>query len=163
MPRVSTSFGQQGSGFLYETVLGPIIRGSLFSSAAEPVLVDSATIAGSAPTATVNFDVSTQSVVFLSSNAGANWTMNFRGSAATPLNSFMNVGQSVTVALLATQGGTAYYNNAVQVDGTSVTPKWQGGTAPTAGNASSIDIYVYTIVKTANSTFTVYAAQTKFA
>lgn len=163
MPRVSTSFGQQYSGFLYETMLGPIIRGATVSSAAEPVLVDSTTVAGTAPTATVNFDVANQSVVFLTSNAGANWTVNFRGSAGTQLNSFMSVGQSVTVALLATQGGTAYYNSAVQVDGTSVTPKWQYGTAPTSGNASSIDIYVYTIVKTANSTFTVYAAQTKFA
>lgn len=163
MPRVSTSFGQQGSAFLYETMLGPIIRGSLFSSTAEPVLIDSTTVAGSAPTVTVNFDVSSQSVVFLSSNAGANWTMNFRGAAATPLNSFMNVGQSITVALLATQGVTAYYNNAVQVDGNSITPKWQGGTAPTAGNSSSVDIYVYTIVKTENATFTIYAAQTKFA
>jgi len=163
MPRVSTSFGQQYSGFLYETMLGSIIRGATLSSTAEPVLVDSTTVAGTAPNATVNFNVNDQSVLFLSLNAGANWTVNFRGSAGTPLNSFMAVGQSVTVALLATQGGTAYYNSAVQVDGSSVTPKWQGGTAPTSGNASSIDIYVYTIVKTANATFTVYASQTKFA
>lgn len=162
MPLISTSFGQQGSGFSYDTILGPIIRGSLFSSGAEPVLIDSATIAGSAPTATVNFDIAIQSVVYLTSNAGANWTVNFRGSGGTPLNSFMNVGQSITVAMLTTQGATAYYNSAVQVDGTSVTPKWQGGTAPTAGNSSAVDIYVYTIVKTGNAAFTVFAAQTQF-
>lgn len=163
MPLVSTSFGQQYSGFLYETMLGPIIRGATVSSAAEPVLVDSTTVAGSAPTTTVNFDVGNQSVVYLTTNAGANWTVNFRGFGGTPLNSFMNIGQSITVAMLATQGATAYYNSAVQVDGTSVTPKWQGGTAPTAGNSSSVDIYVYTIVKTGNAAFTVFAAQTKFA
>jgi hypothetical protein len=64
---------------------------------------------------------------------------------------------------LVTQGSTAYYNSAVQVDGASVTPKWQNGTAPTAGNASGIDVYVYSIVKTASATFTIFASQTKFA
>jgi hypothetical protein len=75
----------------------------------------------------------------------------------------MSIGQAMTVALLVTQGSTAYYNSAVQVDGSSVTPKYQGGTAWAAGNASSIDAYVYTIIKTGNATFTVFAAQTRFA
>jgi hypothetical protein len=75
----------------------------------------------------------------------------------------MSTGESVTVAFLVTQGSTAYYNNTVQVDGSSVTPKYQGGTAWAAGNASSIDAYTYTIVKTGNAAFTVFAAQTKFA
>lgn len=75
----------------------------------------------------------------------------------------MSTGESVTVAFLVTQGATAYYNSAVQVDGGAVTPKYQGGTAWTGGNASSIDAYVYTIVKTGAATFTVFASQTKFA
>ena len=74
----------------------------------------------------------------------------------------MATGQSVTVAFLVTQGATAYYNNAVTVDGTSVTPKWQGGTAPTAGNASGVDIYTYTIVKTGSAAYTIFASQTQF-
>jgi hypothetical protein len=75
----------------------------------------------------------------------------------------MATGQAVTVAFLATNGGPAYYNNAVTVDGVSVTPKWQGGTAPTQGNASSIDIYTYTIIKTGSAAYTVLASQTRFA
>jgi hypothetical protein len=75
----------------------------------------------------------------------------------------MATGESMTVAFLVTQGSTAYYNSAVQVDGNSVTPKWQGGTAPAAGNASSVDVYSYTIIKTGSAAFTVFAAQTKFA
>lgn len=75
----------------------------------------------------------------------------------------MQTGQSMTVAFLVTQGGTAYYNNAVQVDGSSVTPKYQGGTAWSSGNASSIDVYVYTVIKTGSAAFTVLASQTKFA
>jgi len=69
----------------------------------------------------------------------------------------------MTLAFLVTNGATAYYNSAVQVDGSSVTPKWQGGTAPAAGNASSIDVYTYTIVKTGAAAFTVFASLTKFA
>jgi hypothetical protein len=75
----------------------------------------------------------------------------------------MSTGQSMTVAFLVTQGATAYYNSAVQVDGSSVTPKYQGGTAYAAGNASSIDVYMYTIIKTGNAAFTVFTSQTKFA
>jgi hypothetical protein len=121
------------------------------------------TISATAATGTINYDVSTQSVLYYTSNASANWTTNFRGSSGTSLNSLMSTGQSITVAFLVTQGGTAYYNNAFQVDGTSVTPKWQGGTAPSAGNASSIDIYSFTIVKTGSAAFTIFASQTKFA
>ena len=124
---------------------------------------ETVTISATAATGTINYDVSTQSVLYYTSNASANWTTNFRGSSGTSLNSLMSTGQSITVAFLVTQGGTAYYNNAFQVDGTSVTPKWQGGTAPSAGNASSVDVYSFTIVKTGSAAFTIFASQTKFA
>jgi hypothetical protein len=75
----------------------------------------------------------------------------------------MSVGQSFSATFLVTQGATAYYNTVVQVDGASVTPKWQGGTAPASGNANSIDAYTYAIIKTASATFTVLASQTRFA
>lgn len=122
-----------------------------------------ATVSATAATGTINYDITTQSVLYYTSNASANWTVNFRASSGTSLNTALATGQSATVAFLVTQGATAYYNSAVQVDGSSVTPKWQGGTAPTAGNASSIDAYVYTIIKTGSATFTVLASQTRFA
>lgn len=121
------------------------------------------TISATAATGTINYDVTTQSVLYYTSNASANWTVNFRGSSGTSLDTLMNTGESITVAFLVTQGSEAYYNNTVQVDGTAVTPKFQGGTAYTAGNASSIDAYVYTIFKTGSATFTVFTSQTEFA
>jgi hypothetical protein len=136
------------------------------SSTLAAVLTDAAeviTISATAATGTINYDVTTQSVLYYTSNASANWTVNFRASSGTSLNTAMATGQSVTVTFLVTQGSTAYYNSAVQVDGSSVTPKYQGGTAWSAGNASSIDAYTYTIVKTGNAAFTVFAAQTRFA
>ena len=136
------------------------------SSALAMILNDAAevaTVSATAATGTINYDVTTQSVQYYTSNASANWTVNFRASSGTSLNTAMTTGQSVTVAFLVTQGSTAYYNNVVQVDGTTVTPKYQGGTAPAAGNASSVDVYMYTIVKTGSAAFTVFASQTKFA
>ena len=126
-------------------------------------VLETATISATAATGTIAYDVTTQAVLYYTSNASANWTVNFRGSSGTSLNTLMATGESVTVAFFVTQGATAYYNNVVQVDGSSVTPKYQGGTAWAAGNASSIDAYTYTIVKTGNAAFTVFAAQTKFA
>jgi len=126
-------------------------------------VAEAATVSATAATGTINYDVTTQSVLYYTSNASANWTVNFRGSSGTSLNTLMTTGQMMTLAFLVTNGATAYYNSAVQVDGSSVTPKWQGGTAPAAGNASSIDVYTYTIVKTGSAAFTVFASQTKFA
>ena len=120
------------------------------------------TISATAATGTINYDVTTQSVLYYTTNASANWTVNFRASSGTSLDTAMATGEAITVVFLVTQGATAYYNNAVTIDGSSVTPKYQGGTAWTAGNASSIDAYSYTIVKTGSATFTVFAAQTQF-
>ena len=138
------------------------------SSALGAVLTDAAevaTVSATAATGTINYDVTTQSVLFYTTNASANWTVNFRGSSGTSLNTLLSTGQSITVAFLVTNGATAYYNSSVQVDGTTsgVTTRWQDGTAPTAGNASSVDVYAYTIVKTASATFSVFASQTRFA
>ena len=122
------------------------------------------TVAATAATGTINFDAVTQGVLYFTSNASANWTLNIRGNSGTTLSSILAVGDAITVTHLVTNGSTAYYNNVVQIDGSSVTPKYQGGTAWAAGNASSIDAYVYTIVKTAATpTYTVFASQTKFA
>ena len=121
------------------------------------------TISATAATGTIDYDVTTQSVLYYTTDASANWTVNVRGNGTTSLDTLMTTGDSLTVVFLVTQGATAYYNNALTIDGSSVTPKYQGGTAPTSGNASSIDAYSYTIVKTGSAAFTVLAAQTQFA
>lgn len=150
----------QNVSFANQLVLG--VSGTTMqvrlSAAAETV-----TIAASAATGTVNFDVSTQSILYYTNNASGNWTLNIRGNSSTTLNSIMSTGQSVTVTFLATQGGTAYYASALTVDGSSVTPKWSGGTAPTSGNTNGIDVYTYTLIKVGSGSFTALASQTRFA
>jgi|TARA_R110000744_G_scaffold69965_1_gene141781 hypothetical protein len=114
-------------------------------------------------TGTINFDALTSAVQYYTANQSANRTINFRASSGATLNSIMATGESMSFAILLAQGSTAYYLNTYQVDGSAVTPKWQGGSAPDAGNASSTDSYNFTIVKTADATFVVFASLTQFA
>ena len=106
---------------------------------------------------TITFNTDQYAVLFYTANQSANRTINFAN-----VNSNLGTGQSLTVAVVMTQGSSAYYLNAYQVDGSTVTPKWSGGSAPSSGNASGIDVYTFTIIKTASATFTVLASQTEF-
>jgi hypothetical protein len=135
------------------------------STLTRPVLVspqENITISATAATGTVHLDVITQADLYYTTNASANFTLNIRGNASTTLNSILAIGATQTVTFRNTNGATAYYPTSFTIDGVAVTPKWQGGTAPSAGNASAIDVYNYAITKTAASTYTVFASQTKF-
>ena len=126
-----------------------------------PVLVspeEKITVSATAATGTINFDADTQGVLYYTSDASADWTLNVRGSGSTTLNSKLATGDSATVAFLVTNGATAYKHSALTIDGSAQTVKWSGGTAPAAGNASAIDAYSFTIIKTASATFTVLGA-----
>jgi hypothetical protein len=118
-------------------------------------------VVASAPSSTTNFYVQSGSVQYYTTSAANNWTLNIAFSSGTSMNTALATGQSVTFALVTTQGSTAYYNSAVTIDGTSVTPKWIGG-APTAGNASGLDVYRFAVIKTASATYTVLASVTQF-
>jgi hypothetical protein len=159
------SVARGGTGVTSSTGSGAVVLGTapsvsnIFLTGAREFVTISATAANSA----VAFDYSTQSVLYYTSNATANWSINIRGNSGTTLNSIMTTGDAITVAFIVPQGGTAYYNTSVQVDGTTsgVTTTWSGG-APTKGNASGQDHYTYTVIKTGNATFTVFAGQTQF-
>ena len=141
------------------TITTPAVTGGTISTAVLTSPKETWTVSATAATGTVAVPVATSTNVYYTTNASANWTFNFTG-----LSAGLAVGQSTTVGFLVTNGATAYYPTAFQIDGTAVTPKWQGGTAPTSGNASSIDAYMFTIIKTAATpTYTVLASQTKFA
>jgi len=134
-------------------------------------ILESAAVTSYSATGTVVYNVLDQgAVAYFTSSASSNWTLNLRGSSTTSLVNLVSTGQSLTIAMLVTNGATAFYQTAMQIDGTAVTSvtKWQGGTAPSSGNASSVDIYSITAIKVANtstvaSAFTLFAAQTKFA
>lgn len=121
------------------------------------------TISATAATGTINFDALTQAILYYTTNASANWTLNIRGSGSTSLNTMMATGQSLTVVFAVTNGTTARYATAHQIDGSSVTPKWANGSAPASGNASAIDIYTYTVIKTGSAAFTLLASRSSYA
>jgi hypothetical protein len=158
-----SSAGLVGVGTSSATSMLQTAGSSSVSALKTPNIAEVDTISATAATGTINYDVTTQSVLYYTSNASGNWTLNFRGSSGTSLNTVMQTGESISATFLVTNGATAYYNSAVTIDGTSVTPKWQGGTAPTSGNASSTDCYTYVIQKTGSATYVVLASQTKFA
>lgn len=152
-PTVNTAVnnGLSSSNIATGTLVDNIVRG----------LNEDVNVVASAATGTINLNVGTASIWYYTTNATANHTLNIRYSATVSLNTFMQTGDSLTVVWMNTNGATAYYPSTIQIDGSTVTPKVPA--AITAGNASSIDAYSFTIVKTASATFTVLETQTKFA
>ena len=128
-------------------------------------IIETATISAGILTATTvqNIDLGDNNVYYFTTAAQGNWTLNFRGNSTTTLNSFLNVGESMTVAVMTTQGSTPYYNNTVQIDGITQSVKYYGGIPITSGNANSIDLYTYVIIKTAANTYTVLYSQSQYS
>ena len=126
-------------------------------------VAEKVTTAATSATGTINYDVLTQAVLNYTSDAGGDWTLNIRGDGSNSLDSIMDTGESVTIAHIVKIGSSEYRNSAVTIDGSSITPEWSGGAAPTEGNANSLDVYTYTIIKTGSATFTALAALTQFA
>jgi len=123
----------------------------------QPAKTDKETVQIIALAATVDLDIKDDQIFYQTSDSTQNWTINVRGDATTTLNSYLATNESITVVYMATQGTTAYYPTQLQIDGVNVTPVWSFGNAPVAGTASAIDVYSYTITKTADATYTVLA------
>lgn len=163
----NTLTGVAGTGAANSFTAKQTFTGS--TTALAEVLTNAAevvTVSATAATGTIAYYATTQSVLYYTTNASANWVVNLTG-ASTPvtLNTLLSTGQCITLVFMVTNGSTAYYNTSVQVDGTTsgVTTKWANGTAPSAGNANSIDVYTYTVIKTGSATFTVLANRSQFA
>lgn len=133
--------------------------GLRINSVEEPVLISATAMTAS----TINIDAKTNPTVYYTTNASGNGTLNIRSTSSESLNTLLAIGEMITTTFMVTNGSTAYRPTTFQVDGASLTPKWQGGSAPSAGNTNSIDAYTMTVLKTANAAFTMFAAQTRFA
>jgi hypothetical protein len=120
------------------------------------------TVTAVASTGTINYDFLTQAVLYHTTVATGQFTINLRGSSSTSLTNMLSVGESVTGAFLNTN--TTFYVSTITIDGssTNVTLEYQGGSAPSAGNAG-IDVYSFTAIKTATTpAYTILASQTQF-
>jgi hypothetical protein len=156
---------ETGSGALVfgtsPTIGTPAITGGTLKDTVIRGLEEDVNVVASAATGTINFDVDTASIWYYTTNATANHTLNFRYSSSVSLNTAMATGDAITLVWMNTNGATAYYPNVINIDGSAVTPKVPA--AITGGNASAIDVYAFTIIKTASATFTVLETQQKFA
>lgn len=142
------------------TLLFPTLNKGILQAATE---VTNVSLTGFGST-NKDIDVSTASVWFFNANSTSNAVINLRGTSLSSFDSLIAVGQTLTVAVIIQNGATGYYPTGLTIDGASVTPKWAGGTAPAAGNASANDVYTYAVVKTASTpTYVVHATATKFA
>lgn len=154
----ATYLRQDTASATYAKIQSPILISPVLTSFEETVNVLS-----TGASAAINLDILTSTIWLYTQNASANWTVNVRGNSSTSLNSLLSNGQSISINLLSTNGATAFYQTGLQIDGSSITPKWAGGTAPTSGNTNSIDLYSINIIKTASSTYTVIESQTRAA
>ncbi len=127
-----------------------------------PKLTETVNIVSSAPSATTNIDLLTAAIHYYNVNMTTNITLNFRANSSTTLNSILSVGQSLTCTVMVQNGGTQYYPSVIKIDSTTVTPKWQTS-APTNGNQNKTDLYSFSIIKTADATFTVLGSQADFS
>jgi len=159
--------GTQGIQGAYPSTAGVQYTSAFFNGTTSIAQMLEATyLSGVALTTGVNnYSVLTQGgITFYTVASTGNWTLNVTGIAGgTTLGSLMNIGQTLTIAVLATNGATPYYQSAMQIDGAAVTPKWAFGSAPIAGDANAIDLYSFSILKIASATYTVIGSYTKYA
>jgi hypothetical protein len=144
-----------------QTLTNKTLSGGSLSDAVVRGLEEDINVVAAAATGTIDFDVETASIWYYTSDASADHTLNFRFSSSVSLDTSLAVGDAITLVWLNTNGATPYYPDVIQIDGNAVTPKVPA--AITGGNASAIDAYSFTIIKTASATFTVLETQTKFA
>jgi hypothetical protein len=161
----TVGLGNTVTSFGNVTLANPTIQNAANASMSNVTITtiqEPSNVTATAANATINFDVLNNAVQYFTSNAAGNFTVNFRGTSSVTFNNAFATNTAVSCTLVTTQGATAYYNSALTVDGNSVTPKWQGGTAPTSGNASSLDSYTYVIIKTGANAYVALASQTQF-
>ena len=142
-----------------------VASSGIINSSAGELAVKAITEKGQVDTSTsgtLNIDVKTTGVFYITANIGASRAINFRGDGSTTLDTYMETNDVTTVSVMVTQAGTTYYLSSVTIDGSAVTPDWQGGTAPSAGNANGIDVYSFTIFKTGSGAYKVLGSLTAY-
>ena len=170
---VSTTAASSGGGSVSGNVETTFTAKQLFTgnatslamkmvNAAEAIVISTTSLGGSG-NVTANIDLANSAIIYYTTTATNNWAFNFRHSNTVTLNSTLANSESVSAVLMVTQGTNAYFANAVKIDGVTQIPKWQDAFAPTGGNPSSVDIYNFTIIKTANASYTVLGSQSRFA
>ncbi len=164
---INTSSAKAEFGMYVEGTMA--INGSLrVFEIIEKATIDSRTLGA----AVIPIYLADNNVYYFVNDATGNWTLTFRGDQSGRFvggtdNPFLAVGESMTVAILTTQGATPYYNNIIQIDDQQVIPRYYGGETINSGNANSVDVYTYVIIRkqasgTIGQQFTVLYSQAQY-
>ena len=152
---------------LSATTLGSSVVGSSLTSVGTlagldlaGLLTEHVTVTAGKLSDAANLDLANGNVFLFTTAESTTATPNLRYDASTTLNSKMAVGDVVTVVLITTANASAFCAQ-LTIDGAAVTENWVGGSAPSDGGSSGVDIHSYTIVKTASATWTVIGNQSK--
>ena len=78
------------------------------------------------------------------------------------INTQMDTGNTMSVTIITT-AAAAGYSTCVNIDGAYNDVNWLGGTDPSTGGASGIDVYAIQVIKTASATYTVLGSLNNFA
>ena len=115
-------------------------------------------------TGTHNHDAHTHGMILRSStNASASFVINLRGEASTTFGSLFPFPKATTMTIYSPSNNASYYMTAFQIDGSAQTIKWSGGSAPSAGTGSGVDVYSMTILALGSNTYEVYGNFSNFA
>ena len=101
-------------------------------------------------------------VQYNSSNlAGTNNTLNVLSSVG--INTELADGDVIAVTAITACNSTSSYVNRISIDGllTGITTSWVGGSEPSDGGGSAVDIYAFNILKTGSATYIVVANHSK--
>ena len=108
-----------------------------------------------------SINVSDGMIHYRTANLGADVRPNVRYSSTRTLDNTMSVGEAITVTIIHAVNNSAHNVTGLDIDGTTQTVNWIGGSAPSDGGGSGVDIYTFNIIKTAANTYTVIGGQTK--
>ena len=159
---------RHNNGIKFETLSSGVkvtgVTATTSFSVGPGLLQEKSEVPASALTGTVNFDIVDDGMVHWHyTNASGTWVVNLRGDASTTFNSIMDIGKTAVFTLYSASNNTSYYMTDFQIDGVSMTERWNGGSAPTAGTGSGTDVYTFNIFKTGDAAYTVYANFSNFA
>ena len=156
-----------GNNVLSQTTLGSTVLASSLTSVGTLAGLDTAGFLREAVTVTagklsdnLNLDLANGNVFLFTTAESTTSTPNIRYNSSTTLNDSMGVGDVAAVTIVTTANASGF-SAQLTIDGSAVTENWIGGSAPSGGGSSGVDIHSYTIIKTSANTYTVIANHQK--
>lgn len=111
----------------------------------------------------IDFNILEFSSILNTSNSTGNTIINVRGNSSTSLDSLLDVGHFIDITFVNPKGTSIYYANTIQIDSTTVTPKWKNLLEFSGiSNNNCTDLYSYKIYKIASNSYQIFANREEY-